>query len=131
MNDSPWKYFSREELSCHCDTCNGSWYKMDDAFMRKLVSLREQLGFALPITSAYRCPQYNNKISSTGLFGPHTTGKAVDVGVRGIEAFKLIKAAQEMGFTGIGVNQKGNGRFIHLDILTDIEHFPRPNVWSY
>jgi hypothetical protein len=33
-----------------------------------------------------------------------------------------------MGFTGIGVQQKGSRRFIHLDVL---QNPPRPNVWSY
>jgi len=36
--------------------------------------------------------------------------------------------ALELGFTGIGVQQKGTGRFPHLDTL---EEPPRPNVWSY
>ena len=29
---------------------------------------------------------------------------------------------------GIGVNQKGNARFLHIDVKEDS---PRPNIWSY
>jgi hypothetical protein len=35
------------------------------------------------------------------------------------------------GFKGIGVNQKGNGRFIHLDIGEMEDGRPRPHLWSY
>jgi hypothetical protein len=35
--------------------------------------------------------------------------------------------AMEAGFTGIGVQQKGTGRFLHLDTL---EGDLRPTVWS-
>ena len=44
---------------------------------------------------------------------------------------RFITHAQEYGFTGIGVNQKGNSRFIHLDIADHSEERPRPTVWSY
>ena len=60
--------------------------------------------------------------------GAHASGQAADVACNGQEAYKLLKLALELGFTGIGVNQKGGGRFIHLDTLTQP---PRPNVWSY
>jgi hypothetical protein len=37
----------------------------------------------------------------------------------------------KMGFSGIGVSQKGDSRFIHLDDLEDSNERPRPWVWSY
>jgi len=33
------------------------------------------------------------------------------------------------GVKRIGVNQKGKGRFIHLDMAE--EAFPSPAIWSY
>ena len=30
---------------------------------------------------------------------------------------------------GVGINQKGKGRFIHLDSV--IDGLPRPHLWSY
>lgn len=133
MTESTWKYFSREELNCRCgrDECKDSWHKMQDDLMSKIVALREQLGFPFVISSAYRCKEHNLKVSDTGSFGPHTTGKAIDIVVQGSKAYQLIKAATQLGFAGIGVNQKGASRFIHLDILTEKEGFPRPWIWSY
>jgi len=94
--------------------------------------LREQLGFPLRITSGYRCPTHNQRVSTTGVAGPHTTGLAADVKIYGREAHALIAAAMAAGFTGIGIKQKGDmsRRFVHLDILDSTERF-RPTVWSY
>ena len=105
---------------------------MDDGFMRDLDRLRAVVGFPLAVSSGYRCPAYNARLSSTGAAGPHTTGKAVDVPLVGSKALKLVETAASLGFTGIGINQRGphNKRFIHLDKLTPQEG-PRPWIWSY
>lgn len=129
---SKWEYFSKEELSCtgNCAHCSGSDELMNNEVMQDLVKLRKLCGFPLPITSAYRCPARNSEVSGTGKTGPHTTGRAVDIHVYGPKALVVIGMALKLGFTGIGVNQKGpiNKRFIHLDKgLPD----KRPNIWSY
>ena len=49
----------------------------------------------------------------------------------GTRALEIISKARDFGFTGIGVNQKGNARFIHLDISKDSQGRPRPHIWSY
>lgn len=36
-----------------------------------------------------------------------------------------------MGFTGIGIKQHGDNRFIHLDDLREPDHAPRPTIWTY
>jgi zinc D-Ala-D-Ala carboxypeptidase len=123
-----WKYFSEKEMACtHCGEC-----MMDEDFMGMLDQLRELYGAPLAVTSGYRCPDHNIEKVKKKL-GAHTTGNAVDLGVHGEAAFKIIKLAQEIGFTGIGVAQRGNPntRFIHLDNLTTLDEFPRPWVWSY
>jgi hypothetical protein len=38
---------------------------------------------------------------------------------------RFLRLALELGFTGIGVQQKGTGRFIHLDLRAV------PAIWSY
>lgn len=102
---------------------------MDKQFLANLDTLRSKCGFVFNITSGYRSPKYNDKVSSTGLTGPHTTGKAADIAVSRDHAYILLKNAFEMGcFTGIGIKQKGNKRFIHLDT---IEGQLRPTIWSY
>lgn len=106
---------------------------MDPAFMDWLQDLRRSLGFPLPVTSGYRCPDHNAKVSSTGRTGPHTTGKAADIRLSGDAAFDLAQAAIEAWATGLGVAQKGDhaGRFIHLDRLPASGPHPRPRIWSY
>lgn len=96
-------------------------------FLDRVQRLRNKCGFPLGVTSWYRSPAYNAKVSSTGTNGPHTTGRAVDLNVSRKNAYIVLKCAFEIGFTGIGVNQKGDGRFIHLDDLED----GRPTCWSY
>lgn len=106
---------------------------MDVTFLQLIDELRHLYGHPIKITSGFRSPEYNAKVSSTGATGPHTTGKAADIQVSGARAHRLLKIALELGFTGIGISQKGDHdkRFIHLDILTQAEGFPRPHIWSY
>lgn len=103
---------------------------MDDEFMELMDEMREELGFPFIVSSAYRCPDHNDAISTTGRDGPHTTGRAIDIAVDRENAYLLLALAFAKGFTGIGVKQKGSGRFIHLDTLTPEESL-RPTIWSY
>ncbi len=115
------------KLTCSC----GCRLVPDQDFMEKVEKLRVELGFSLTVTSGARCPAYNQQVSSTGPNGPHTTGRAIDFGTRGEEALEITEKARAAGFTGIGVNQKGNGRFIHIDDLPNAPNQPRPHIWSY
>lgn len=103
---------------------------MDPVFMQKLEKLRQEMGFAFPITSAYRCPKHPIEARKKAA-GAHASGRAVDIAVRGKQAHRLLQGALEAGFTGIGVSQKSGVRFIHLDDLPNSEGRPRPHVWSY
>lgn len=102
-------------------------------FMEKVEKLRIKLGRPVRVSSAARCPEYNAKVSHTGLTGPHTTGRAIDLLASGLVAYELLELAPMCGFTGIGVSQRGDHlkRFIHLDDLTNAEGQPRPWVWGY
>jgi uncharacterized protein YcbK (DUF882 family) len=121
------RYFTDAEFACrHCNQ-----NRMDRAFLAMVDELRHRCGFPLTITSGYRCPTHNAAVSSTGAAGPHTTGRAVDIGVSRHRAHDVLRHALAMGFTGIGVQQKGASRFIHLDMLREPQHAPRPSVWSY
>lgn len=116
-------HFRKEELACKCGC--GMLPELD--FMQKVEALRVSVGFPMAVTSAARCPDHNAKVSGTGRAGPHTTGRAIDLAVSRKEAYMVLATALRMGFTGIGVAQKGASRFIHLDDLTE----GRPTVWSY
>jgi zinc D-Ala-D-Ala carboxypeptidase len=123
MDWSRYPNFKKSEFDCsHCGK-----NEMQPDFMAALQSLRTSYGKPMRITSGYRCPQHPIEAKKAAP-GAHASGRAADIGVEGRDAFLLLKLAFAQGFTGIGVQQKGAGRFIHLDtVITG----PRPNVWSY
>lgn len=123
------KHFSHNELQCKCG-CGQA--KMDEDFLARLEDLRVAFAKPLVVTSGYRCPDHNARVSGTGSKGPHTTGKAVDVLITGADAYNILLLALSLNFSGIGVSQRGEhgARFIHLDNLSFPE-YPRPRVWSY
>jgi uncharacterized protein YcbK (DUF882 family) len=123
-----WRYFQASEFACHCG-CGQNL--IDSQFVTELDELRHRYGAPLKVSSGYRCPEHNAKVSETGLTGPHTTGRAADLLVDRGNAYKLLKLALELGFTGIGVQQKGTGRFLHIDNLPNAPGQPRPTLWSY
>jgi uncharacterized protein YcbK (DUF882 family) len=116
-------YFSEAELSC---SCCGS-YHFAPEFLYILNVIREQCGFPLPVTSGYRCPKHPVEARKRRS-GAHSRGLAVDIGVRGESAHRLVEAALTQGVPRIGIQQKGEGRFIHLDIDSSM---PNPTIWSY
>ena len=118
MTDSGYQYFTLSELSCHGDDCCDGQASMDPSFMKSIVALRKDVGFPFPVTSAYRCNLHNERVSKTGAYGIHTTGKAIDIAVSYDKAAMLLEAAVLSGnFSGIGLKQSGppETRFIHLD----------------
>jgi zinc D-Ala-D-Ala carboxypeptidase len=120
-------HFSRSEVECRCGC--GMLPKQD--FMDKVEALRVAYGKPLAVTSAARCPNHNARVSATGRTGPHTTGRAIDLAVDRGNAYRLLRMALEAGFSGLGFQQKGAGRFLHLDDLPNAPGQPRPTVWSY
>jgi zinc D-Ala-D-Ala carboxypeptidase len=126
MNWNDYPNFKREEFSCRHTGEND----MQPEFMEKLQLLRTLYGKPMRITSGYRSIKHPVEASKRA-GGTHTTGRACDVAVEGSDALLLVKLALQVGFTGIGVQQKGSGRFIHLDDVTDKHFFSRPMIWSY
>jgi uncharacterized protein YcbK (DUF882 family) len=117
----------------HPDEADGGVGMLAYNFLDRLQMLRAMYGKPMIVTSAYRSPEHNARVSSTGRDGPHTTGRAVDVLVMGGDALALVALAVECGFTGVGLSQKGNhgSRFVHLDDLPQTATRPRPWVWTY
>lgn len=116
--------FSDTELACRCG-CGGL---PPQEFQDELQRLRDEYGRPMRISSAWRCPDHNDRVSKTGRNGPHTRG-AVDVLVFGTAVWDLDEIAKEFGWHGIGKSQKGpfESRFIHLDRRP----FERRTEWSY
>ncbi len=119
--------FSKSEFDCKETGEN----EMEHSFMAKLQELRTAYGKSLVINSGFRSFKHSIEKRKPKKNGAHPTGKAADIKIDRKEAYKLLKLAIELGFTGIGFKQHGGGRFIHLDTIEDNPSQPRPTVWSY
>ena len=117
-----WVNFKIDEFKCSC--CG--LVDIHSDLLDLLQNARNILG-QLQITSAYRCPEHNNNVSSTGLSGPHTTGKSVDIHVSNSQQRKQLIDYFTSKVTGLGIAKT----FIHIDILTSDEVPHRPNCWIY
>ena len=120
MNWADYPNFTEAEFCCrHCGK-----QEMKPEFMGRLQALRDVYKRPMTITSGYRC--FDHPVEKAKAEpGMHSTGLACDVGVQGADAHELLRLAMHLGFTGVGVQQKGGGRFIHLDLRS------APTVWSY
>ena len=101
------KNFTTKEMQCPCCAeCN-----MDEEYMKALQDVRTACGFGFRVNSAYRCAEYNAKVSKNTR-GQHSTGEAVDLRMKDrYTRFTLLKEAIECGyFKDIAIS----GTFIHL-----------------
>ena len=127
-----WPNFGFGELACKESGIN----RMHTATMDRLQRVRSNYGRSVTISSGYRDVTHRieaAKLAKSGNAGAHSTGRAVDIAVRGGDAVRLLQLALAEGFTGIGIQQTGEGRFLHLDDIQpeDEFHVPRPWIWSY
>jgi len=125
-----WPNFTADEFVCRHTGLHG----MRADFLDRLQLLRTKLDFPFEVSSGYRNPDHpieSGKDPADDVVSPHETGRAVDIRCSHTQAYLLLEAAPKYGFTGIGVNQRGNARFIHLDDLWGAAGRPRPHVWSY
>lgn len=134
MSRSPWEHFTWKELTCRCGCGRAD---MDPIFMSRVVTLRLLVARKFVVTSAYRCPDYNERVSrSKSRTGPHTTGHAMDVAADGALVWAILPHLAALGFTGVGLQQKGGDRYIHFDDLNGMHdqsgnNLIRPWVWTY
>ena len=132
------KNFSTTEMHCQCSYGCGQ-DEMDDEFMRMLQALRDEAGYALRISSGRRCLLHNQDISSHKIkAGIHTFGRAVDIltgHINTSSVLNLVKLSQSIGFTGLGLNFRGNrkSRFLHIDNRDSSMDSPfnQPAIWTY
>ena len=84
---------------------------------------------SLRVSSGRRCEHHNDRVSTAKnkKNGVHTLGQASDILISGERAMLLFEKARQIGFSGIGLSQKGDHahRFVHLDTL------PRKALFSY
>ncbi|MFA5345830.1 MAG: D-Ala-D-Ala carboxypeptidase family metallohydrolase [Candidatus Omnitrophota bacterium] len=106
------KNFVLNEFACK----DGSNQIMIDyQLITLLQQLRDTLGKSVRITSGYRTASYNKKCGGIST-SHHLTGKAADIRVSGLSPLELAKAADRIGFKGIGVYPT----FTHVDVVGSV-----------
>lgn len=125
-----WPNFHASELWCRCGKCDTNGSEMDPDFMDRLQFLRTVYGKPMRISSGHRCVRHPAEAGKAEP-GEHTLGLAVDVRCQGADAHRLLHLALELGFTRIGVSQKGPARFLHLGVSPIGGRLPSPMIWSY
>ena len=104
--------FRAYELRCKCPQCNGKVAnKCGIDALNRLQKVREIIGFAMIVNSAYRCADH--PIEKVKLMpGTHNQGIAFDIATINAERASLIVlAALSVGAKGIGVSKN----FVHID----------------
>lgn len=133
MDWSKIHHFTKSELMDDSG-CGINEADMNEEFMLALDKLREEFGHPIYINSGFRCPKHNLEVGGVkGSF--HTLGVAVDIAIYGKSAYDLLGLIIDMGFEGIGINQRGpyKKRFIHIDkgFLAKTQTKKRPAIWTY
>ena len=128
MMNSRWANFTRAEFDCNCG-CEGNEILAE--LIDALQHLRTIIGQPFIITSGYRCPQHPIEAAKSEP-GVHSLGVAADIAAdsylaRSITSHALLRPS----WTGIGINQKGNKRFVHLDRAVNDPPRVRPAFWTY
>lgn len=121
-----YKYFTEEELKCKCGCGQSNPNPQFHVLMLVMDRIREEVGFPLVVTSAYRCPKHPIE-AAKDTPGQHSIS-AIDIGVHGNKGVELLRVAMKYDLIkGVGVNQKGKvaGRFLHFDNRRN------PAIWSY
>ena len=119
------KNFSSSEFACPC--CGES--KMNAKFMERFQTFRTVMDTSISIVEGggYRCEEYAKSKTSA-----HGEGRAADPAIKKSLLFKAVNVAMSVGFTGIGIKNKGGKFQLHLDDAEGIPNKrPRPYIWTY
>jgi len=119
--------FTKKEFDCKETGKN----EMKHSFMVRLQKLRDIYGKGIIVSSGFRAYEHSAERDKPKKNGAHPTGMAVDIPIARADAHRLLRLALKIGFTGIGVSQKGSSRFLHLDTIESNPDQPRPTIWSY
>lgn len=130
MTGASSKRFPAAELKCPCCGVNGIKQTLIDS----LEKLHKKYGKPMPVVSGFMCSTQSRLATTDGPLGPQTTGLAAVIHVdNSVDAFRLVRLAIELGFTGIGLKQHGEnaGRRVHLDIILGVHGIPRPAMFTH
>lgn len=119
------EHFEISEFACHCGRRECDAPPMRAEFLFLLEQLRQRVGFPLVPTSGTRCEYWNRKVGGAPR-SEHTKGNAVDLAATPGKRELIAKAADELGFGGIGVG----ATFVHVDGRKRKTGEP-PMTWTY
>lgn len=109
--------FNSNEFDCHGNGCCSETL-IDQKLVELLQRIRDHFGKAITITSGYRCPTHNSKVSRAKN-SYHTKGQAADFTVSGVTPREVAKYAESIGIKGIGLYETDrDGHFVHIDTRT-------------
>lgn len=123
------KYFKPADADCSCDVCSAAGigrHNVSIFVMQGLDNMREEYGSPIYQTSIWRCAHHWAEKKKKRP-GSHNRGMSGDTRCHGSEAFDLQYLAIKHGFRRIGVSQKGDGRFIHNQVLDVVQ----PHRWLF
>lgn len=123
---SRWPNFNKNKLICQHTRAENPNIEEFTELMDGMQDLRDWYGKPMYVTSAYRSPTHPIEAKKTKP-GQHSIA-AIDFRVPTEDCYKLVARAFELGYTGVGINLKGDSstRFIHLD-----KRITPPRIWSY
>lgn len=106
------EHFSEDEFRCRC--CGKLPERgMNPELIERLELLRALVGRPLVPNSGYRCSRHNAEVGGAAN-SQHMKGTAADILAAGIGVEELARAAEKVGFRGIGrYKRKG---FVHVDV---------------
>lgn len=108
--------FRAREFDCPGKGCCSST-PIDEKLVEFLQNIRNH--FQKPIVIlAYRCPEYNSKVNNAASRSYHTFGQAADFHIDGVPCKEIAKYAESIGVKGIGLYDKKDGDFVHIDTRT-------------
>lgn len=109
--------FRVSEFLCHGSGCCSSG-KVDEKLVQILQKIRDHFGKPVHISSAYRCPTWNQAVG--GVSGSyHLHGQAADIKVEDTAPAEVAKYAESIGVLGIGLYETdSDGYFVHVDTRT-------------
>ena len=123
LDYSRWSNFTRKELQCQHTGADNPNEILFTTLMDMVQNLRDWYGYPMTVNSGYSSPFHPIEQKKANP-GQHTVA-AIDFMVDQGDVHKVLAKCFEVGFRGIGVNMKGNHRFIHIDLRKT------HTVWSY
>jgi uncharacterized protein YcbK (DUF882 family) len=117
------RYFKRGEPGLASPDQPDSWHLLQPHLMIRLDALRGLMGKPFRINSGFRTASHNERVGGAPR-SAHVLGLAVDVSTAGWtreERGRLVRAARQLGFRGIGVETN----YVHLDVQA------RDAAWIY